>query len=99
MDRYGVCAMFQAFLHGSDQCFGIAVGRKRGGSGKMDNQADILASAAVRASYQTLVHQDGVSAGLGHVVDGLAHVDKSIHQAHCHAMIHGNNNRATCRAI
>ena len=60
----------------------------------MDDEAHVLAGVAVRAADQALMHEHGVSAAHGHVVDGLAHVDEAVDGTDGHAVVHGNDDSA-----
>ena len=57
----------------------------------MDDEAHVLARVAVGAAHQALVHEHRVRAAHGHVVDGLAHVDQTLHRAEGDAVVHGHD--------
>ena len=94
-----VRAVLDAFFHRAHEGLGVAHGGQGGGGGKMDDEADVLARAAVGATHEPLVHEHGVRAADGHVVDGLAHVHKAVHGADGHAMIHGDDDGAAIVTI
>lgn len=89
-----VGAVLDAFFHGAHQGLGVALGREHGGGGQVDDEAHVLAGVAVRAADQALMHEHGVSAAHGHVVDGLAHVDEAVDGTDGHAVVHGNDDSA-----
>ena len=91
---HGVGPVLDAFFHRTHKGLGIGVGGQHGGGGEVDDQTYVLARAAVGAADQPLVHEHGIRAADGHVVDGFAHVHEAVHRADGDAVIHGNDNGA-----
>ena len=65
----------------------------------MDDKADVAARVTVPATHKALVHENGVSAARGHVVDGVAHVHQAFNRADGHAVVHGNNDGTAICAV
>ena len=62
------------FLHRTHLDLRVGVGTKRGAGGKMDDQADVSAAAAVARRHHALVHEDSVRAAVHHLRHGALHV-------------------------
>lgn len=90
----GIGAVAYGLLDRADQGLGVLAGREVGGGGKVHDEADVVAPVAAAAADEALVHEHGVGAALGQVVDGLLHVDEAGQGAHGDAMVHGDDDGA-----
>jgi hypothetical protein len=61
----------------------------------MNDQAHVLAPAAVAASHQTFVNDDGVGPAQGHLVYRGLHVDEAVDGAHGDSVVHGDDDGAS----
>ena len=84
------------FLNGAYEAFLVGVAGQGCGSGKMDDEAKILAFAgsAEAAAAQPFMHQDGISAAVGHVGDCLVDILNAFDRADGDAVIHRNDDGA-----
>ena len=88
---HGVSAVADGFLDGADESLVVIAGGEVCGSGEVHDEADVIALVTAAAADEALVHEDGVGAAFGEVVDGLLHVEEAVDGAHGYAVIHGND--------
>ena len=84
------------FLNGAYEAFLVGVAGQGRGSGKMDDQADVFtfAGSAEAAAAQPFVHQNSISAAVGHVRDCFVDILDAFDRTDRDAVIHRNNDGA-----
>ena len=99
MDRNRIGAELDRLFDSADQLLCIRVGAQRCSAGKVDNQPDVSARAAMAGPDDTFVHQDSICATGYDIADRRPHIGQTFDRADRNTVVHRDNYRPVRIAV